>query len=241
MQRRYKETLVLSIAAFGMFLPVMSDPASAMNLTCSGVPTSNNGELALKPDPGVAPRCSASFEDAATPGIADRVRATCKEGDRCQIMGDVQDHEAFQWIAVTSLKRLAVSSRGGSLATDVPLFRMLVGTWMPTSETEATQFNTYEIRLENDTTATMAGFESLCVYSNLVATPSGQLEADAVCGETILESTGKATFAFLKTGTDKTILIISNVFRKTVNTNRDNQEEDNDDHPWIATYKRVGE
>jgi hypothetical protein len=218
MQRRYKETLVLGIAALGMLLPVMSDAASAMNLACSGVLTPNNRQLALNPDPGVAPWCSASFEGVGTPGIAYRVRATRGHGDRCEITGDIEGHEA-----------------------DVSLFRMLVGTWMPISETEPTQFNTYEIRLENNTTATMAGVESLCVYANLVATPSGQVAADAVCGETILESTGKATFAFLKTGTDRTILIISNVFRKTVNTNLGNQEEDHDDHPWIATYKRVGE
>ncbi|HUN97375.1 MAG TPA: hypothetical protein VMU69_14240 [Bradyrhizobium sp.] len=209
---------MLSITAFAMLLPVMSGAASAINLTCRSVPTSDNGELALKPDSDSAPWCDASFKGDATPGIANRVRAIRGHGDRCEIAGDVPGHGA-----------------------DVSLFRMLVGTWMPVSETEPKQFNTYEIHIENNTTATMAGFESLCVYSNFVATPSGQVEADAVCSETILESTGKATFGFLRTGTDKTILIISNVFRKTVNTNRDNQEEDNDDHPWIGTYKRVGE
>jgi hypothetical protein len=127
------------------------------------------------------------------------------------------------------------------LAIDVTLFRMLVGTWMPTSETEPTQFNTYEIHLENKTTATMTGVESLCVYSNLVATPSGQIEADAVCGETILESTGNATLGFLRTGTDKTILIISNAFKNTINTNLDNQAVDNNDHASLSTYRRVGE
>ena len=51
---------------------------------------------------------------------------------------------------------------------------------------------------------------------------------------------GSRRLGFLKIGRDRTVLIISNAFKKTVNIDDGNREEDNDEHPWLQTYVKMG-
>ena len=68
--------------------------------TCSGVLTVIDGELQLKPDSGAKVWCDATFEGEQ----AKRVRATCAEGERCQVKGIIMGHGAFYWVKITSVK-----------------------------------------------------------------------------------------------------------------------------------------
>ena len=103
----------LTVAILCLALAATSSGATAMNLTCNGVLTVKEGELQLKPDPGSALWCDASFEGerykVAKPGIADQVRAACSEGDRCHVAGEVLGHGVFYWVKITSVKKLPSS------------------------------------------------------------------------------------------------------------------------------------
>lgn len=100
---------LVASAVFLTFLGAPS-PGTAMELTCSGVVVVENEELALKPDPGSALWCDASFEGdkygVAKPGISERVGATCGEGNRCRVTGIVQGHGVFYWVTIKSVDKL---------------------------------------------------------------------------------------------------------------------------------------
>lgn len=172
-----------------------------------------------------------NYEQVVLTGQAPRV------GPDCQIRGHVADVLEFRLRKAGSPEAMA----NGTALKLASLLPALVGTWMPTSESAPTQFNTYKIRLEKNHSVTMTGIESLCTYSNFEVTPLGQLKADTTCGETIHESTGKSTFEFITGGRKGNILIISDAFKRTVNTDDNNREEENDEHPWVQAYIKVGE
>jgi hypothetical protein len=174
-----------------------------------------------------------NYERVMLTGEAPRV------GPNCQIRGYLLDTLVFRLLKPAPAQA-TTSTTAADSSDPAFLLRMLVGTWMPSSESEPTPLNTYKIRIESNWTVTMTGIETLCTYSNFNVTPLGQLKADATCGETVHESTGKSTFGFLKIGTGRTILIISNAFKKTVNIDEGNREEENDEHPWLETYVKIG-
>jgi hypothetical protein len=61
-------------------------------------------------NPGSSLWCDALFtgkEYGVTKLDAEkRVRATCVEGDRCQVKGTVEGHGVFYWTKITSVKKL---------------------------------------------------------------------------------------------------------------------------------------
>ena len=59
----------LIATAFSLPFAVISNTATAKNLTCTGVLARNNGELQLMPDPGSALWCDASFEGEKCPVV----------------------------------------------------------------------------------------------------------------------------------------------------------------------------
>jgi hypothetical protein len=144
-----------------------------------------------------------------------------KIGTDCQIRGHVLDTLEFKLLKPGSVAATTTITTEPQPATLRSLLSALIGTWMPISETEPTQFNTYKFRVEKNNNVVMTGIESLCTYSNFEVTPYGQLKADADCGETIHASTGRSTFAFISGGTKGNLLIIADAFKKTVNTNDD--------------------
>jgi hypothetical protein len=96
------------VSSVGLALVTLATPVAAMELTCTGVLTAQS-ELQLKPNPGSSLWCDALFtgkEYGVTKLDAEkRVRATCAEGDRCQVKGTVEGHGVFYWTKITSVKK----------------------------------------------------------------------------------------------------------------------------------------
>jgi hypothetical protein len=78
--------------------------------TCTGVLAVTDNELQLNPEPGSKVWCSASFDGqqcgVTKTDIAKQVKATCAEGDRCQVKGTVEGHGVFYWTKLTLVKKL---------------------------------------------------------------------------------------------------------------------------------------
>jgi hypothetical protein len=101
----------LIATAFSLPFAVISNTATAKNLTCTGVLARNNGELQLMPDPGSALWCDASFEgekwQVTKAKIVKQITAACSEGERCRVVGEVQGHGVFYWVKITAVRKIS--------------------------------------------------------------------------------------------------------------------------------------